>query len=286
MSITRDQLMSILKEASEDGASEVHFKVPNRPMLRAASGALVQMSRAALTPRDTQAAVFALCSLAKLEIPVAQLQDQEFSFGIHGVGRFRAYVYRQRGSLSAVIQRFATDVPTASSLRIDPDDIKTVGRPGLLLIAGSRRDALLAACIGDFNARSRGQVWVIEAPLSYLHRDGMASISQREIGVDVPDFATGIRQGCRVGADVLAVREVEQANTAHELLTACEKGISCIASVAASSVEDAQWWITRMFSGQQRTDAEKRLKDVLQTIIVLGDRDPVAWHADTSRFHP
>ena len=104
MTLNRDSVVQLLKDAASEGATEVHFKVPSRPLLRV-EGSLTPTRHAAITPRGAQEAVYALCSLAQLELPVASITDEVFSFGLHGVGRFRAYIYRQRGSLAAVVQR-------------------------------------------------------------------------------------------------------------------------------------------------------------------------------------
>ena len=74
MSLNRDAVVKLLKEAAKAGATEVHFKVPSRPLMRV-DNALTQTSLPPVTPRDAQEAVFALCSLAQKELPVATITD-------------------------------------------------------------------------------------------------------------------------------------------------------------------------------------------------------------------
>lgn len=266
MSLNRDAIVKLLRAAADKGATEIHFKVPSRPLLRV-EGALTPTELPSLTPRDAQEVVFALCSLAQKELAVANITDESFSFGLNGVGRFRAYVYRQRGSLSAIVQRVNTQSPALYELGVD-DKVETmVGKTGLLLLCGDNRHALLGALISSYNARIRGHAVVLEAPLNYLYRDAVATIAQREVGVDVPTYATGIRQAIRIGADLLCIGEIEEPETADAVLAAAEWGIPVIATVSAPDVTQAEWWISRMFRGEQRSDTEKRIKDQLNAIV-------------------
>jgi len=271
--ISRDTMLRILRDAAEQGAEEIHFKVPNRPLLRMPQGSLVPTRLSALSPSDTKAAVFALCALGHLELPVANITDHEFSFGINGLGRYRAYIYRQRGSLGAVVRRVNTSVPALEQMGLTPAVDKLVGLPGLTLVAGQLRTEVLHALIQGYNGRARAAVWILETPLTYLHRDGMAAISHREVGADLPDYATGLSQAIRLGADLIALGDVPDAEAARRLLDAAERQVPVIAAVGAPSAADAVWWLTRMFYGQERDDTERRIHSVLRSTIASSAAD-------------
>ena len=272
--ISRDTMLRILRDACEQGAAEIHFKVPNRPLLRMANGMLVPTRLQALSPADTKAAVFALCALGSLELPVAQITDHEFSFGINGLGRFRAYIYRQRGSLGAVVRRVAMDIPALDALGLSPEVDALIGKPGLTLVAGTERNDVFHSLIQGYNARARSALWILETPLTYLHRDAMCAISHREVGTDLPDHATGVAQAVRLGADLIAVGDVPDAATAAEILTAAERRVPVLASVGAADAAQATWWLTRMFFGQAREDTDRRIDAVLRAVICVTDRRP------------
>ena len=269
--ISRDVMLRILRDASEQGAVEVHFKVPNRPLLRLENDTLVPTRLSALTPADTKAAVFALCALGHLELPVAQITDHEFSFGINGLGRYRAYIYRQRGSLGAVVRRVISQVPPLNELGVSSDVDNLVGVPGLTLVSGVHRNEVFHALIHGYNARSRAAVWILETPLTYLHRDAMSAISHREVGTDLPSYATGIQQAMRLGADLIAVGNVPDAETAERVLEAAERRVPILASVGAPDADQTPWWMHRLFYGQQREDVERRLDAVLKAVISVTD---------------
>jgi len=269
--ISRDTMLRVLREATESGAHEVHFKVPNRPLMRMSTGVLVPTNMAPLSPADVKAAVFALCALGHIEIPVAAITDHEFSFGINQLGRFRAYIYKQRGSLGAVVQRVNTQVPGLAELGLDPDVERFVGRPGVLFVAGTQRIEVMHALVHGFNARERANVIILETPLTYLHRDAMSAIGHREVGTDVPDFRTGIVQGIRVGANLLAVGDLDTPDTTDAVLHAGERQMPVIAAVGAPSAEEVPWFVARSFFGQQREDVERRFeRQWVATIAVNG----------------
>jgi Tfp pilus assembly pilus retraction ATPase PilT len=95
----------------------------------------------------------------------------------------------------------------------------------------------------------------------------MASISHREVGGDVENYSSGIYQAASMGTDVLAVVDVEEAATIDAALTAAESGIPTILTVSAPDADSATWWLSRRFYGQHREDVERRITNLLHTII-------------------
>lgn len=268
MSLHKETMVRLLKEAEAQGATEIHLKVPGPPIFRV-DGRLTPTKQPRLTPRDTQEAAFSLCAMAQIEVPVGQIADYEFSFGVHRVGRFRAYLYRQRGSLAVVVRRFQTRVPTLLDLGVDLQLERFVGARGLVLVVGDRRTELLAAMVAAYNARCRGHVVCLEAPLTYLHRDAAALISAREVGSDVPSYAAGIDQAMRVGVDLLVVGDATGADCVERLLQAAEDGVPVIGAVGAPTAELAGRWMSRAFFGEHRETVEERLDLVLRAVASL-----------------
>ena len=224
MSYKTDTFTRLLRTAAQAEANEICFKVPNRPLFRV-QGQLVPTQEPELTPRDTQELAYTLASLAKIELPVASLFQRELTFGVHGVGRFRASLFRQRGTIAIVVRLIRLNPPSLMDMGIDPELEKLVGQTGLMLIAGDQRKELLAALLNGYNASHRGHVVILERSLSFLYRDGMASISHREVGSDVESYPSGIFHAASMGTDVLAVVDVEDAETIDAALTAAESEI-------------------------------------------------------------
>ena len=257
MSYKTDTFTRLLRTAAQAEANEICFKVPNRPLFRV-QGQLVPTQEPELTPRDTQELAYTLASLAKIELPVASLFQREFSFGVHGVGRFRASLFRQRGTIAIVVRLIRLNPPSLMDMGIDPELEKLVGQTGLMLIAGDQRKELLAALLNGYNASHRGHVVILERSLSFLYRDGMASISHREVGSDVESYPSGIFHAASMGTDVLAVVDVEDAETIDAALTAAESEIPTILTVSAPDADNATWWLSRRFmtSGAKTSTAE------------------------------
>ena len=181
-----------------------------------------------------------------------------------------------------MVQRVATELPALADFGLGRDADDVVGDPGLVLLCGHRRKDLLAAIVSSYNQRSRGHVVVLESPLSYLYRDAVATIAHREVGFDVPSFRQGIRQAIRVGVDVLIVGDVADEETAESVLVAAEAGTPIIASVGAPVASDAAWWMSRLFVGERRQDAERRLNTLMRSIICVG-ADGKAEQLDATR---
>jgi twitching motility protein PilT len=268
MSVDTDRIRSLLEEAAVRHATEIYLKVPNRPNLRI-NGRLVPTTEWALNPQSSRNSMQALCDLARIELPLGTINQREFSFGLSGLGRFHVNLYRQRGSLAAVIQRVGTRVLSLSEVGIPISIEQSVGQPGLMIVAGKERQAGLAALVHSYNASRRGYVVLLERPLTFLHRDAMAIIAHREVCSDVPTFADGIAHAVSMSANLLAIGDIEDVATAKAALIAAERGVPTIASVAATDVEHAMWWITRLFQQSERADLSERLARVVhQTLVV------------------
>lgn len=267
---TRENVISMLKEAAQAHATDIHFKVPSEPMMRV-GGHLKPLSDVHLTQRDTIDIVQSLAAAAGIEVMLSGKEDVEFSFGLAHVGRFRVLCYRQRGSTAIAIQRLQLTPPAIASLPVAPAVANYLGLPGLTLIVGVQRTALLHALVQSYNTRVRGHLVLLESPIAYMHRDDQASIAHREVGQDVVSYASGIRQAVRVGADQIVIGDIADAETADAALTAAEQGFAVLAGASAPGHAQARWWIARLFEGTRRTDVETRLAQTLRAIVVCGE---------------
>ncbi len=271
MSMNQTDLLQLLKTARDKGAMEVHLKVPQRPLLRL-GGLLVSTDLAPLGPKDTLQAAMALCSLARLEIPIATLTDYEFGLGVPDVGRFLVHIYKQRGTVGLVVHRMSLKIPSLASLGFPMGISKVLERPGLTLLGGGvRRYALMASLVENFNNRVRGYAVTLESPLTHLHRDSLATVAQREVGLDVQTFSEGIRHAIRQEADLLAVGCVPDESTADSVLTAAEQGCTVLCCLPSISSKDTAWQLGRRFRPEYRKDYELRLRNQLLASLCIPD---------------
>ncbi|MFK7927639.1 MAG: ATPase, T2SS/T4P/T4SS family [Myxococcota bacterium] len=265
MPTTTEDLKALLSALGESSAAEMHLKVPAPPLIRQ-GGALRALRTTPLTPDDIRDLTLAMLGCAHLELPLATVQHREFSFGMPGLGRFHATLYRQRGSLALSIRQIATTVPQLDSLGVSQDVMDLLCAPGVGLVCGQARQALLNSIVDAFNRSRGGLVVVLQDPLTHLHRDNLATIAQRGVGTDVDSLEAGIRQAIRQRADVIAVGGIPNEATAEAILCAAEEGIAVLASIAAPDVNEAAAWMLRLFQTEHLSDAKTRLKRLVRGV--------------------
>ena len=216
----------LLEKAVAQKASDI-FIVTGLPASMRVNHALLRVDDQRLMPRDTEQLLREIYALA--ERPMDQLLqtgDDDFSFPIPGVSRFRASAYKQRGSLSIVIRLIATSLPDPSTIGI-PESIISLGRfsKGLVLVtgpAGSGKSTTLACIIDHINRTQEKHIITLEDPLEFLHRHDRSIVSQREINTDTENYETALRAALRQSPDVILLGEMRDYETMQAAVTAAE----------------------------------------------------------------
>lgn len=130
--------------------------------------------------------------------------DDDFSFSVVGLSRFRVSTYKQRGSLAAVIRVVYFDLPDYKALHI-PDAVMLAAKKtkGFVLVtgpAGSGKSTTLACIIDAINNTRNAHVITLEDPIEFLHRHKKSVVSQREIATDTDSYAVALRAALRQSA--------------------------------------------------------------------------------------
>ena len=270
---TRESVLAVLQDAARLDATDLHFKVPCTPKMRV-GGVLRQHGDFVLTGSDTLDIAMSLASLAGIEVV---LRDEvEFAFGVPHVGRFRANVYRQRGSHAIILHRVRVQAPSLAELNAPEGAEDALGRAGLTLVGGPQRTEFVHALVRSYNSRFNGHLVLIETPIAFLHRDERAVLSHREVGQDTPDFPTAIHRAARAAADQIVVADVPDVATAEALLEAAESGLAVLAAVRAVDPKDTEAWFLRHYSGDRRSEAATRLARVLHATLGLASAPQVS----------
>ena len=213
------------QQVAADG-SDLHIKVGSRPRMRVA-GRLQDLDRRALTAEETLA-------LANAIIPEerrSRLDEHgsvDFAHSAPGIGRFRAIVFQQRGSVSMVFRKLRLGGPTFEEIGI-PEVCGTLAdeKRGLVLVTGptgSGKTTTLAAMIQHINQLRPVHIVTIEDPIEVLHHDDQASINQREVGQDTTTFLSALRDAMRQDPDVILIGEMRDSETVQAALQAAETG--------------------------------------------------------------
>jgi twitching motility protein PilT len=271
-------LLHLVQQMVEAGGTDLHLKVPGRPMIRV-GGALLPMPFDRLAPGDTAAYAQGVLEVAGSDTMLGSTQDLRVAFSVDGVGRFRAQLARQRGTFEIVVHRIALSPPVASDFPgLAPLPEVLDGAPGLFLVGGGRhRRAVIAAIVAAFNARCWGRLVSIEDPVEWLHRDERATLSQREIGTDVRSFAEGLSAAMRQDADAVVVSDVPTAEDADALLRAAEEGLHVFGGLPVADPDDAVLALAGRFAPGREREVSARIASVLRGVVVVDHGGTVTW---------
>lgn len=217
-----------LRQAVEMGASDI-FIIAGLPLTYKVDGRQRRME-ARLMPADTAAVIsdiYTLCGRSRSRIEREDMDD-DFSFSIPDLGRFRANVLHQRGSLAAVIRVIRFGLPEPEKLNIPPEVLASARlMKGLVLVtgsAGSGKSTTLACLINAINQTREGHIITMEDPIEYIHRHDRCIVTQREISTDSPSYVSALRSALRESPDVILLGEMRDYETIEVAMTAAETG--------------------------------------------------------------
>lgn len=265
-------IIETLSEITNTGASDI-FIVAGLPMTYKLHGVMTQVNETRLMPADTFSIISAIYDLAGQRDPGILLNqgDDDFSFAIPKVARFRINAYKQRGSLSAVIRIINFNIPSASELEIPDNVIQFANlKKGLILVtgpAGSGKSTTLACLIDHINSTRQAHIITLEDPLEYLHSHKKSIVSQREVITDTDSYLTALRASLRQSPDVILLGEMRDHETMSVAMTAAETGhliLSTLHTIGASNTIDR---IIDAFPPSQQHQILIQLSMVLQAVI-------------------
>jgi twitching motility protein PilT len=268
--MTLDDLLLLLSTGVQHGASDIHLKAGDPPTYRV-NGSLVPAKYDKLTPADTTLICAQLLKGSEVEDKLDALQEYDTSFSIPGVSRFRVNVYRQRGTLAAVLRIISSKVPQLEELGLPPvvRDISLHDR-GLILVTGatgSGKTSTLAAMINHINRTRRVHIVTIEDPIEYLHPNLKSSVSQREIGLDTRSFNLALRAALRQDPDVILVGEMRDAESIDIALKAAETGHTVFSTVHTTDASKTIGRLVSVFPANEQANVRLRLADNLKATI-------------------
>jgi twitching motility protein PilT len=260
----------LLLRGAKHNASDALFKVGQPPAFRVA-GALHYLQGEKLRPEHTQALAEIVLQQSRNVGNVADLMEHDTAYSVRGVGRYRVNVYRQRGSLALALRSIPLQIPTFEQLGA-PAVVRSLTEleRGLVLVvgaAGNGKSSTLASMIGHINQTRRVHVVTIEDPIEFLHADALATISQREIGLDTPDFATALRAALRQDPDVILLGEIRDEISMDIALKAAETGHLVLATLHTPDVARTIGRVVSLTTHGDPADVRERLADNLKGVV-------------------
>lgn len=264
-------LLECLSRATNDRASDL-FIVPGGPICEKNDKRIVHLDEDRLTSEDTERLITELYSRSGRNIEhFLKTGDDDFSFSLPGLARFRVSAYRQRGSLAAVVRIVQFGIPDWQSLGIPEQVMKLADAPnGLILVtgtAGSGKSTTQACIIDRINQTKSYHIITMENPIEHLHRNKMSIVSQREIATDTVDYLSALRACLRQAPDVILLGEMRDHETIQTAMTAAETGHLVIATLHTKGAVNTIDRIVDSFPSEQQSQVRVQLSMVLRTVV-------------------
>lgn len=262
----------VLRKAVEEHASDI-FIIAGLPISYRSNNVIIKEEGERLMPPETENYLEQIYELADHRDIDRLLKhgDDDFSFAVQGLSRFRVSAYKQRGALSAVVRVITFDLPKPEDIGI-PQNIIDLGlQPkGMVLVtgpAGSGKSTTLACMVDALNRRCAKHIITLEDPIEYLHSHQHGIISQREINVDTENYVTALRASLRQSPDVILLGEMRDHETIQTAMTAAETGHLILSSLHTTGAANTISRIMDVFEPSQQHQIAIQLSMVLQTVI-------------------
>jgi len=264
-------LAALLRTLAEHDGSDLHLKVGSPPLIRV-DGILKRLEGPRLTPQDTQV-------LAQSIMPpdrrgwLDQKKETDFALSVPGVGRFRANVFYQRGSITLVLRRVRVGSQTYEELGLPPIVSQLADAPrGLILVTGptgAGKTTTLACIIDQINSTRALHIVTIEEPIEVLHPDRMSTINQREVGMDTDSYHAAMRSVVRQDPDVILIGEMRDAETVWAALAAAETGHLVLSTLHTTDAVETVNRIVDFFPPYQQHQVRVTLASVLRGVVCM-----------------
>lgn len=267
------KLEQLLQEMVDVKASDI-FIVAGLPLAYQVSGRQIRLDSAPLMPADTETFVRAIYEVSGRSMDPfenSNNHDDDFSFAISGIGRFRANVFRQRGSLGAVIRVIPFGLPNPEDYHIPEEVLRCAQfQKGLVLVtgpAGAGKSTTLACIIDRLNHERSGHIITMEDPIEYVHKHGTCIVTQREVPTDIASYSEALRSAMRESPDIILLGEMRDQDTIGTAVTAAEMAqllFSTLHTTGAASTVDR---IIDAFPANQQRQIRIQLSMVLQAVV-------------------
>jgi twitching motility protein PilT len=262
-------ITALLKMVAESSGSDLHLTPGSPPLIRV-DGELRRLEGNPLTPADTQQIAHTIMPPDRRE-DLERKREADFAHSLAGVGRFRVNVFRQRGSISVVMRRVRTSSAGFDALGLPPVIRQLADAPrGLVLVTGptgSGKTTTLAAMVDHINATKPVHILTVEDPIEVLHPHKMASVNQREVGVDTDSYVDAMRAAMRQDPDVILIGEMRDTETVAAALAAAETGHFVLSTLHTTDAVESVNRIVDFFPPFQQHQVRVTLASVLRGII-------------------
>jgi twitching motility protein PilT len=253
----------------EHNASDLHVTSGSSPLLRI-DGELEKIAYHELSEDEVKLLVYEILGESAIEELEANF-DLDFAYEIEGVARFRANIYYKHSGVGAAFRLIPREIKTFSELGLPPA-VRTLSRlrKGLVIVTGptgSGKSTTLAAMVDLLNKERKAHVITLEDPLEFVHENQTCLIMQRQVGVHVESFASGLRAALREDPNVIMVGEMRDLETIALAITAAEVGLLVFGTLHTSSAAKTVDRIIDAFPKDQQSQIRTMLSESLKGVI-------------------
>ena len=211
----------------ERGASDLHLHVGLPPLARL-HGRLTPVADTKVGPKFTAALVDLMCD-ERQRLAFAERHQIDLAYSVSGLGRFRVNLFRQRGSVSAVLRIITSDAEVLRVVNLPQETIEYFRdmEQGIVLVTGatgSGKSTTLARIIDEINSIHNKMIVTVEDPIEYLHSSKKSAVVQRELGMDTLSFSDALVAAMRQDPDVIMIGEIRDHATAVAAISAAQTG--------------------------------------------------------------
>src|SRR5688572_24135884 len=264
-------MSDLLQLVVSEGAADLHLRVGVPPVIRL-HGVLHRVEGPHIRPEDTEELMRSITS----EDHIQQCRERggaDFGFAFGELARFRVSVFKEKGNFGMVLRQIPNKLLTLEQIGLPKETIfRLLYKPrGLILVTGptgSGKTTTLASMINIINEeRDDAHIITIEDPIEYYHKHKKGVITQREVNVDVPNFAEALRRALRQDPDVILVGELRDLETMEAAITAAETGHLVFGTLHTTGAAKTIDRIVNAFPANQQETIRIQLSTVLQAVI-------------------
>jgi len=262
-------LIQVLKVAYEANASDIHLIAGQPPVVRIHQ-VMTPMDFPVITREHARKFVELMASPEAL-VTFDRQKDADFSFQVEGLARYRVNAHMQRGQVGLAMRIIKTKVPPLSALSLPEVIARLTYLPrGLVLVTGdtgSGKSTTLAAMIEAMNQRYKKHIITLEDPVEYTFESKQCVIEQRELGQDMPTFASGLKHCLRQDPDIILVGEMRDLETTALAISAAETGHLVLSTLHTVNASQTVERIVDMYPGGQQNQIRSMLANTLQAVV-------------------
>ena len=263
-------LNDILRRMVKASASDLFLKVGSPPAMRI-DGRIRFLQAEAITPEQSKEMLETIFK-AKRRKNLTLHREQDLSYDVPGIGRFRCNISRQRGHIFFVLRVIQRAEMTFEELHLPVEPMKRLAEldRGLVLVTGttgSGKSTTLAGIINYINQSANKHIVTVEDPIEYIYKDKRSIVTQREIGADTESFASALKYALRQAPDVILIGEIRDRETMEHALAFADTGHLAISTLHANNANQALDRIINFFPEERRPQLLNDLGNNLKAFV-------------------